>query len=143
MGREISPQEGIIYLMVIMSAADREMSDQELAKMGRLTRYLPIFEAFEEDALLPTTRRCSALLAESEGLSLALRAIKEAVPERLYDTAYAVAVDLASADMNVRIEEIRVLQLVRDLFGLDKLTCAAIERAAIAKFRQARSSEQG
>lgn len=142
MANKTSSQEGIIYLMVIMSAADREMSDLELAKMGRLTRYLPVFEDFEEEDLLPTTRRCSALLAEPEGLGLALRAIKEAIPERLYDTAYAIAVDLASADMNVRIEEIRVLQLVRDLFNLDKLTCAAIERGAIARFRKARSSER-
>lgn len=142
MANKTSSQEGIIYLMVIMSAADREMSDLELAKMGRLTRYLPVFEDFEEEDLLPTTRRCSALLAEPEGLGLALRAIKEATPERLYDTAYAIAVDLASADMNVRIEEIRVLQLVRDLFNLDKLTCAAIERGAIARFRKARSSER-
>ena len=142
MGSEISPQEGIIYLMVIMSAADREMNDQELAKMGRLTRYLPIFETFEEEDLLPTTRRCSAILAEPEGLSHALQAIQEAIPERLYDTAYAVAVDLASADLNVRVEEIRILQLVRDIFKLDKLTCAAIERGAIARFRRARSSER-
>lgn len=142
MANEISPQEGIIYLMVIMSAADREMNDQELAKMGQLTRYLPIFENFEEDDLLPTTRRCSALLAEPEGLRLALRTINEAIPERLYDTAYAAAVDLASADMSIRVEEIRVLQLIRDLFELDKLTCAAIERGAMARFRRARSLER-
>lgn len=142
MASEISPQEGIIYLMVIMSAADREMNDMELAKMGMLIRCLPIFEGFEEVDLLPATRRCSALLAEPEGLSLALRTIQEAIPERLYDTAYATAVDLASADMSIRIEEIRVLQLVRDLFKLDKLTCAAIERGAIARFRRARSSER-
>lgn len=142
MGNKTSPQEGIIFLMVIMSAADREMNDLELAKMGRLTRYLPVFKDFEEEDLLPTTRRCSALLAEPEGLANTLKIVKEAIPERLYDTAYAVAVDLASADMAIRIEEIRVLQLVRDLFGLDKLTCAAIERGAIARFRQARSSER-
>lgn len=128
--------------MVIMSAADRDMNDQELAKMGRLVRYLPIFEDFGEENLLPTTRRCSAILAEPQGLSMALETLKEAIPERLYDTAYAIAVDLASADMNIRVEEIRVLQLIRDLFELDKLTCAAIERGAIAKFRRARSSKR-
>lgn len=128
--------------MVIMAAADREINDQELAKMGRLTRYLPVFDTFEEEDLLPTTRHCSALLAEPEGLRVALSVIKEAIPERLYDTAYAAAVDLASADLNVRIEEIRILQLVRDLFELDKLTCAAIERGAIARFRRARSADR-
>lgn len=138
MTSEISIQEGIIYLMVIMSAADRDMNDQELAKMGQLTRYLPIFANFDEEDLLPTARRCSALLAEPNGLQLTLGVISDAIPERLRDTAYAVAVDLASADMDVRIEEIRVLQLIRDLFNLDKLTCAAIERGAIARFRRGR-----
>jgi hypothetical protein len=32
---------------------------------------------------------------------------------------------------------LRLLSLLRDRFGLDKLTCAAIERSAIARYRKA------
>lgn len=72
-----------------------------------------------------------------EGLDIVLEIIKDALPHRLYDTAYALAVEIAMADLNVSQEEIRLLQLLRDRFGLDKLTCAALERGAIARFRVA------
>lgn len=137
---EVSLQEGLIYLMVTMSAVDSSMDDMELARIGRLVQFLPVFEGFDEEELLPTSRRCSALLAEPDGLNMVLTVIGESVPQRLHDTAYSIAVEIASADHSIKEEEIRMLQLIRDRFGLDKLTCAAIERSAIARYRRARSA---
>lgn len=139
MNNEINLHEGLIYLMVMMSAADSTMNDMELARMGRLVQFLPVFEHFDQNEMLPTTRRCSALLAEPEGLDVVLEIVKDSVPERLYDTAYSIAVEIASADYSIRNEEIRMLQLVRDRLNLDKLTCAAIERSAIARYKRARN----
>ena len=51
------------------------------------------------------------------------------MPARSYDTAYALAVEVMAVDMAVKPEEIRFLQLLRDRLSLDKLTCAAIDRA--------------
>lgn len=135
---EITLQEGMIYLMVTMSAVDSSMDDTELARIGRLVRFLPVFDGFDDEEILPTSRRCSALLSEPEGLSQVLDVIGDSIPARLHDTAYAIAVEIASADHSVKEEEIRMLQLVRDRFGLDKLTCAAIERSAIARYRRGR-----
>ena len=59
----------------------------------------------------------------------------DALPHNLYDTAYALAVEIAAADLHVEQEELRLLQLLRDRLGLDKLTCAAIERGAMARYR--------
>jgi len=62
--------------------------------------------------------------------------VREALPEKFHETAYALAVEIAAADQRIRNEEIRLLQLLRDRLGLDKLTCAAIERGALARFRR-------
>ena len=59
--------------------------------------------------------------------------IGTAVPPRLAETAYAVAVEVAAADRDVKAEEIRFLDLLRDRLNLDKLTTAAIERGARAR----------
>ncbi len=135
MPSKISTQEALIYIMVTISAVDTAMNDAELARIGRLTRFLPVFSGFDEERLIPVSRDCAAILAEEEGLKTMLAMVREAIPVKLHDTAYALAVEVASADMHVREEEIRFLQMLRDALELDKLTCAAIERNVIARFR--------
>jgi len=137
MSRPVSPQESLIYLMVMMSAVDTAMSDAEMARIGRLVQFLPVFKDFDEDQLVDVCRDCAELLKGPEGLDIVLEVIRDSVPPKLYDTAYALAVEIASADYNIQQEEIRLLQLLRDRLGLDKLTCAAIERGAMARFRNA------
>ena len=68
-------------------------------------------------------------------MEIALEIIKDTLPPRFYDTAYALATEIMAVDQNIRPEEIRLLQLFRDRFNLDKLTCAALERGAIARYR--------
>jgi tellurite resistance protein len=136
MSETMSRHDALVYIMVMMSAVDRAMTDKELERIGRLTRSLPVFEGFDEDRLPHVTAECTALLGGPEGLDIALEVVREALPARLFDTAYALAVELAAADLFVRQEEIRLLQLLRDRLGLDKLTCAAIERGAMARLRK-------
>lgn len=137
MTNRISHQHALIYVMVMMSAVDSAMTDTELARIGRLSRFLPVFEDFDEEDLLHVARECATLISGPEGLDVALEVIREALPSSLCDTAYALAVEVAAADHRIRNEEVRLLQMLRDRLGLDKLTCAAIERGAIARFRKA------
>ena len=55
--------------------------------------------------------------------------------ERLRDTAYAAAFEVAAADLEIRLEEMRVLQLIRRRLDLDTLTAAAIAQGAKARHR--------
>ena len=57
------------------------------------------------------------------------------MPHRLRDTAYAMAVEVAAADLHVEQEELRFLQMLRDRLNLDKLAVAAIERGARARHK--------
>lgn len=135
MSSPITIQDALIYVMVTMSAVDRTMTDAELAQIGNVTRTLPIFQDFNEERLVRVSKDCGAILSEPDGLDTVLLIIHDALPANLYDTAYSLAVEVAAADLHVEQEELRLLQILRDRLALDKLTCAAIERGAMARYR--------
>jgi tellurite resistance protein len=130
-----STHEALIYLMVITSASDRDMTDIELARIGDVVRTWPVFEDFRQDRLIAIAQDCQKMLHEKDGLEGVLERVGEALPERLRDTAYAAAFEVAAVDLEMRMEELRVLQLIRRQLDLDTLTVAAIARAAKARLR--------
>ncbi|UCI34888.1 tellurite resistance TerB family protein [Mesorhizobium sp. B4-1-4] len=130
-----TPHEALIYLMVITSASDRDMTDVELARIGDVVRSWPVFQDFQQDRLVSVAQACQKLLHEKDDLEGVLAQIAEALPERLRDTAYAAAFEVATVDLEMRLEEVRVLQLIRRELDLDTLTVAAIARAAKARLR--------
>lgn len=130
-----SIHEALIYLMVIASASDRDMSDIELGRIGAVVRNWPVFEDFNADRIVDVAQDCQKRLSEPEGLDAVLDLVASALPERLRDTAYAVAFEVAAADLEMRLEEVRVLQLIRRSLALDTLTVAAIAQGAKARHR--------
>jgi tellurite resistance protein len=137
MAKKISIPEALIYAMVMVSAADGDMPDSELQRIGRLARFLPVFDDFDEEQIIPASKDIQEILAGPEGMDIALEIIRDTLPPRLYDTAYALAVEVATADLRLEMEELRFLQHLRARLDIDKLTAAAIERSAVARFRQA------
>lgn len=131
-----SPQEALVYLMVIMSASDRDMGDEELARIGAMVRTLPAFRGFDQAQTLFVAQACQRLLQEDGGLEGVLSQVKDALSADLRETAYALAVDVAAADLSIREEETRILDIVKDRFGLDPLVVAAIESAAAIRHRK-------
>ncbi|MXN65959.1 Tellurite resistance protein TerB [Stappia sp. GBMRC 2046] len=131
----VSLHDALIYVMVITSAADSAMTDRELSSMGQVVRTLPVFNGFDENRIIAVAQECGERLQAKNGMNDVLDLIVASVPERMRDTAYAVAVEIAAADLDVQQEELRLLQILRDRLGLDKLTVAAIERSAQARFR--------
>lgn len=130
-----STHEALIYLMVITSASDRDMTDVELARIGEIVRSWPIFVDFDDDKLVETARACQVLLHEPAGLSGVLALVGKVLPHRLHDTAYALAFEVASVDLEMRFEELRVLQLMREHLELDSVTIGALELATKARHR--------
>jgi len=128
--------EALIHLMVIMSAADRDMTDSELARIGNMIRTLPVFQGFDEQRIIEVAGQCQKILQEEDGVERILTTAREVVPEKLHDTAYALAVEVAAADRYVEPEELRMLQIIRNRLQLEPLVAAAIERAAQARNRR-------
>lgn len=130
---QLSAHEALIYAMVTMSAVDSTMTDRELERIGRLVSSLPVFQGFDPDSLTEVSSRCATAVSKENGMVETLEAISDAIPPKLRETAYALAVEIAAADLAVKQEELRYLSLLRDHLKLDKLTVAAIERGARAR----------
>lgn len=137
MPRPIGHHEALIYVMVTVSASDRSMTDNELRKIGDIVRQVPIFADFDAERLVRVAEECGHRLQGDDGLNEILQIIAETLPERLYETAYALAIEVAAADLHVEQEELRFLQILRDHLELDKLAVAAIERSARVRYRLA------
>ncbi|MFZ3035596.1 MAG: tellurite resistance TerB family protein [Parvibaculum sp.] len=130
----IAPENALIYIMVTMSAVDRAMSDSELRTIGDTVKHLPAFKKFDTERLIPIARECASILQEDGGLDAVFGLVSDALPPHLRETGYAIAVEIASVDLPVGQEEMRLLQLLRDALGIDKLIAAAIERGARARY---------
>jgi tellurite resistance protein len=127
------PHSALIFTMVLIAAAECDMTDGELGTIGRLVRYLPIFKDFDHDRLTDVGRDCADLLRQEDGLEQALEIITETLPRRLHETAYALACDVAVADGSLAEEELNLLEMLRARLEIDRLTAAAIERATRAR----------
>lgn len=133
---KISPQDALVYIMVTTSAADTRMTDAELASIGNIVTHLPVFRGFDVSRLADLAERCYSLLKDEDGLDRILDIAHEALPEPLYETAYALAVEVAAADLHVEQEELVFLLMLRDRWSLDELAVAGIERSARVRFRK-------
>ncbi|MGD9799463.1 MAG: tellurite resistance TerB family protein [Parvularculaceae bacterium] len=130
---KLTPQEAVIYLMVMASASDGRMSERELRSIGRVVRSFPLFSAEDEASLVETSEACGELMSSEGGLHKVLAAAAAALPSHLGETAYAAVVDVITADENLEMTEIRVLELIRTALHVDDDGAAAIERAARAR----------
>jgi tellurite resistance protein len=135
MSGTISTEQALIYVMVMMSGVEGRIKPEELAEMELLARTLPVFQRFDRTRLATIVQECGDMLQEPEGLQTVLGLVKDQLPVRLRETAYAMAVEVAAADLVVGKEELRFLAILRDALGLDKLATAAIERSAIARYQ--------
>ena len=122
--------------MVTMSGVEGKINAVELAEIRQLVQVLPIFHDFDEHRLVTVAQEAGEILQDKEGLKAILGLVKQALPPRLRETAYALAVEVAASDLAVGKEELRFLAILRDALGLDKLVTAAIERSAIARYQR-------
>jgi len=133
----ISHHAALIYVMVVVSASDGAMTDRELHAIGEVVKTLPVFRDFDSTRLIAVSQECAAILDEPDGLDAVLGLVKEALSPALRETAYLLGLDIALVDARVRLEEVRILDILRRALELDRLATAALERAAQARFQAA------
>lgn len=129
--------DALIYIMVLASASDRDMTNAELREIGEIVRFLPVFKGFDADSIPKVAGACARLLQDANGLDKALRFIKKSLPPKLRETGYAIACDVVAADKRASQEELRLLEMLRDRLDLDPLVAAAIERGSRARHMRA------
>ena len=128
--------DALIHLMIVAASSDSAMTDKELTRIQALIGRLPVFETFDKNRLTAVANACADKLNGAGGLDQVLDDAIAVLPEKLQDTAYAVAVEVVSVDLHLEQEELRFLEMLRDRLDIDRLTTAAIEAAARARHRR-------
>jgi len=131
--QSLSAQDCLVALMISVSLSDETVRTMELVKIENAVNTLPIFGHYDADRINQVSQMVLDLFAEEDGLDALFGLIRENLPERLYETAYALACDVAAADGTLREAELRFLEEVRYELALERLVAAAIERGARAR----------
>ena len=129
-------QDALIHVMIVAASSDSAMTEKELKRITALIDRLPVFEGFDRSRLEDVANACADLLNGPDGLDRVVAEAVAALPAKLQDTAYALAVEVTAVDLHLEQEELRFLEMLRDHLSLDRLTTAAIEVAARARHRR-------
>lgn len=129
----MTAQDSLAALMIAMSASDEDIRTAELVKMSNAINNLPIFAGYDTERLPRISKMVFDLLEQEDGLEALFGLIRDALPEHLNETAYALSCDVAAADGNVVGPEVRMLEEIRDELNIDRLHAAAIERGSRAR----------
>ena len=129
----MSPQDCLVAVMIAVSASDEDIRTAELIKIENAVNMLPVFAAYDIDRMNRTAQVVFDLFAQEDGLDALFGLVRDNLPEVLYETAYALACDVAAADGTLAETELRLLEEIRYELSLDRLHAAAIERGARAR----------
>ena len=134
--KKLSQDAALVYVMVTTASADMKLVDPELRRIGAICDVLPIFDDLSRDDLQNHSTECRELLSSENGMGKIVELVKSSLPERLHETAYALALDIAASDLQVPPQEIRFLQELGDALSINKLTVAALEVSAQVRARR-------
>ncbi len=129
----LSAQDCLVAVMIAVSASDERIQTAELVKIESAVNNLPIFGDYDEDRVNIVAQTVFDLFSDEDGLDALFGLIRDNLPERLFETAYALACDVAAADGTLADTELRLLEEIRYELDLDRLHAAAIERGARAR----------
>ena len=129
----LTPQDALIAIMVAESLSDENFSSKEFLSINLIVDHLPIFENYDHSRIRLIAQTVFDIFEEEDGLDALFGLIKEALPEKLYETAYALACDVAAADGKLPEVQLRFLEEIRHELNIDRLHGAAIERGARAR----------
>jgi tellurite resistance protein len=128
-----SPEDCLVAAMIATSASDENIRTVELVAIQGVVNHLPVFASYDTDRISVVSQTVFDLFAEEEGLDALFGLIRQNLPERLFETAYAMACDVAASDGLLGESELRLLEEMRHELQIDRLHAAAIERGARAR----------
>jgi uncharacterized membrane protein YebE (DUF533 family) len=133
----LSPQEALVYTMVVTAEADHEIAEAEINLIGDLGNHLPVFRGMDRATLTALAVACSRALARPGGRETVFGQIRAALPRQLRDTAYALACDVIAVDSRLQRAEMHTLEWLRSELEVDPAMARAIEQVAEVRFQAA------
>ena len=131
-----SPCDALVAVMVAVSASDQTMRTSELVAIQRMVDHAPVFADYDADRVRAVSQTVISLFEEEDGLDALFGLIRDSLPERLYETAYALACDVAAADGRANETEAEMLLEIRHELNVTRLHAAAIELSAQVRHRR-------
>ncbi|WP_306112990.1 MULTISPECIES: tellurite resistance TerB family protein [unclassified Roseovarius] len=129
----LTPQDCLVAVMIAVSASDEDIRTAELVKIEVAVNNLPVFAGYDVDRMRVTSQMVFDLFSVEDGLDALFGLVRDNLPEHLFETAYALACDVAAADGTLDESELRILEEIRYELNIDRLHAAAIERGARAR----------
>lgn len=129
----LTPQDCLVAVMIAVSASDEDIRTAELVKIEVAVNNLPVFGGYDADRMRVTSQMVFDLFSVEDGLDALFGLVRDNLPEHLFETAYALACDVAAADGTLDESELRILEEIRYELNIDRLHAAAIERGARAR----------
>lgn len=131
----LSPCDALVAVMVAVSASDNNMRTSELVAIQRMVDHMPVFADYDLDRIRVVSQTVMTLFEEEDGLDALFGLVRQALPEKLHETAYALACDVGAADGRLYDGEIRMLAEIREQLQISRLHAAAIELSAQVRHR--------
>ena len=129
----MTAQDSLVAIMIAGGASDENISNRELVSISRIVDHLPVFKDYDPRKIKLIAEMVFDLFEEEDGLDALFGLVREALPEKLYETAYALACDVAASDGKLPEVQLRFLEEIRHELNIDRLHGAAIERGARAR----------
>jgi len=126
----LSAQDALVAVMVAVSVSDERIRTAELVAIERMVNHMPVFASYDIDRIRRVAKTVYALFEEEDGLDALFGLVRDALPDKFFETAYALACDVAAADGTIRDGELRLLEEIRHELNVDRLHAAAIEWGA-------------
>jgi tellurite resistance protein len=133
----MTPQDALVAVMIATSASDEALRTSELVTIERIVNHFPVFKGYDQDRLKQVSQIVFDLFEEEDGIEALFGLIRDALPQKLNETAYAMACDVAAADGRLGEGELRLLEEMRYELDIDRLAAAAIEHGARVRHRTA------
>ncbi len=132
---EFTPEDTLVAIMMAVTASDGTIHTSQLVSIERMVNHLPVFKDYKIERIKEVSHTVFDVLAEEDGLDILWDTVRTNLPERLFDTAYAMACDVTAADGTAHETELQLLADMRYELNIDRLLAAAIETGARARHR--------
>ena len=132
----LSAEDSLVAIMIAEGLSDEKISGKEFLSITKIVDHLPIFQNYDQNRVQSVAQMVFDLFEEEDGLDALFGLVRDALPATLYETAYALACDVAAADGRLHEAELQMLKEIRYELNIDRLHAAAIERGARARHQK-------
>ena len=117
----MTAQDSLVAIMIAGGASDENISNRELVSISRIVDHLPVFKDYDPSKIKLIAEMVFDLFEEEDGLDALFGLVREALPEKLHETAYALACDVAASDGKLPEVQLRFLEEIRHELNIDRL----------------------